>query len=166
MLIRHGLKSMCIDSTHTVICALGQPLFCFLSLSSSSLLGVVCEDMSDCPALGNTTYCLCRTSSELALLLDIPLRDAFSSLQSCCDSYLKAVPFLTRDIEIKYKLTERKWEEIMGEKGQGCQGTSITDTCTKTKWGRIQNRSWGCLGLGGVAGWKWRHLYLNDKKIK
>ena len=45
--ISHGLKSLCVDSTCSVICALGQSPLCFLSLSSTSLLGIWCEHISD-----------------------------------------------------------------------------------------------------------------------
>lgn len=79
MLISHGLKPLCVDSTCSVICALGQPSFCFLSLSRFSLLKILCEDIFDCPALSSTTHCLYRTSFQPALLLDIPLCDALSN---------------------------------------------------------------------------------------
>lgn len=46
MVISHGLKSLCVDSTCSVICALGQPPFCFFSVSSTSFLGIPCADIS------------------------------------------------------------------------------------------------------------------------
>lgn len=70
MVISRGLKPLCVDSTRSVLCVLGQPGFCFLSLSSPSPLGVLREDTSDGPALDSTTRCLYRTNSEPTLLLD------------------------------------------------------------------------------------------------
>lgn len=101
MLISHRLKSLCVDSTCTVICPLGQPPFCFPSLCSSVLL--LCEGISDCPALDHTTHCLCRTNSEPALLLDIPLCDSLSSLQSCSDSYLKEKMYFKKEQSVVIK---------------------------------------------------------------
>ena len=41
----------------------------------------------------------------------------------------------------------------------------MKDTWTKPRWGgRIEGGRWGWLGLGGVAGRKWRQLYLNNNK--
>ena len=78
---------------------------------------------------------------------------------------------ITRDIEIKKKLTATKWEGegIVGKKGKACQGTCIKDTWTKPKWGRIKGREWGWLGLGGLMAGKWRQLCLKNnfkKRIK
>ena len=53
-----------------------------------------------------------------------------------------------------------------GKRGKGHQGTSIKDTWTKAKWGRIEGGRWGWVEQGGVVGGKWRQLYLNcNKKI-
>ena len=55
----------------------------------------------------------------------------------------------------------------MGGKGEEFSGTTIKDTWTKPKRGRIKGGEWGWLGLVRVVGGKWRQLYLNNnKKIK
>ena len=41
-------------------------------------------------------------------------------------------------MEIKNKLTEGRWEGLIREKGEGFSGTSIKDTWTKPKQGRIK----------------------------
>ena len=56
---------------------------------------------------------------------------------------------ITRDIEIKSKLTVARGEvgeDKRGEKGRGCQGTCIKDTWTKPKEGRFKGGRWGWLG--------------------
>ena len=52
----------------------------------------------------------------------------------------------------------------MGGKGEGFSGTSIKDTWTKPKGGRIKGGKWGWLGWWGVVEEKWRQLYLNNNK--
>ena len=54
----------------------------------------------------------------------------------------------------------------MGAKGEGFSGTSIKDTWTKPKRGRIEGGRWGWLGSGGSGGGIWRQLYLNNNKKK
>ena len=51
-------------------------------------------------------------------------------------------------------------------KGEGFSGTTIKDTWTKPKVGRIKGGKWGWLGWGGVVGGEWRKLYLNNNKKK
>ena len=50
-----------------------------------------------------------------------------------------------------------------GIKEAGFSGTSIKDTWTKPKRGRIEGERWGWLGMAGVEG-KWGQLYLNNNK--
>ena len=40
----------------------------------------------------------------------------------------------------------------MGGKGEDFSGTSIKDTWTKPKWGRVKAGKWGWLGWGEVVG--------------
>ena len=40
----------------------------------------------------------------------------------------------------------------MGEEGEGFSGTSMKDTWTKPKRGRIKGEKWEWLGVGGVGG--------------
>ena len=44
-------------------------------------------------------------------------------------------------------------------------GTSIKDTWTKPKGGKIKGGEWQCWG-GGSDGGKWRQGYLNNNKKK
>ena len=56
---------------------------------------------------------------------------------------------ITRDIEInKLTVTKGRSKGIIGGKGEGFSGTSIKDTWTKPKGGRIKGRKWGWLGWG------------------
>ena len=62
---------------------------------------------------------------------------------------------ITRDVEIEKKLTvtRGKVERANGrERRKGCQGTSIKDTWTKPKGGRIEGERWECHGWGIVRG--------------
>ena len=66
---------------------------------------------------------------------------------------------MTRDIEIKNKLTITKGEvggNFGGIRQKRCQGTCIKDTWTKPRWGRIKGGKLGWLGLGSMVGGKWR----------
>ena len=54
----------------------------------------------------------------------------------------------------------------MGEKGGEISGTTIKDTWTKPKEGRIKGGQWGWLVWGERTGAKWRQLYLNNKVKK
>ena len=49
-----------------------------------------------------------------------------------------------------------RWE------GGGFTGTSIKDTWTKPKGGRIEGGRWGWLGWREVVGGKSRQFYLNN----
>ena len=74
---------------------------------------------------------------------------------------------ITRDIKIKNKLTLTRGEvegDNRGQRGKCCQGRCIRDTWTKPKGGRIKGGRWRSLGCGGVVGWKWRQVYLNNNK--
>ena len=51
-----------------------------------------------------------------------------------------------------------------GKEEEGFSGTSIKDTWTKPKGGRIKGGDWGWLGWREVVGGKWRQLYLNNNK--
>ena len=44
----------------------------------------------------------------------------------------------------------------MGAKGEGFSGTSIKDTWTKSKRGRIKGGEWKWLRWWGAVGGKWR----------
>ena len=68
---------------------------------------------------------------------------------------------------IKNKLTVARGEvggDNGGKGGEGLSGTCIKDTWATPKGGTIEGGRWGCLGLGGVVGGKWRQLYLNNNK--
>ena len=52
----------------------------------------------------------------------------------------------------------------MGGKGKGFSVRFIKNTWTKPNSGRNKGGKWGWLGLEGVAGGKWKQLYLNSKK--
>ena len=51
----------------------------------------------------------------------------------------------------------------MRGKENGFSGTSIKDIWTNPRGFGIRSGKWGWLGWGGVAGGKWRKLYLNNK---
>ena len=53
----------------------------------------------------------------------------------------------------------------MGEKVEEFSGTSIKDTWTKPKRGRIKGRKWGWLGLGGSGREKMETTVL-EKQLK
>ena len=55
---------------------------------------------------------------------------------------------LTRDIEIKNKLTVTRAGGNGEKRGKGCQGTCTKDTWTKPKGGRIEGGRWGWVDGG------------------
>ena len=66
---------------------------------------------------------------------------------------------MTRDIEIKHKLTVTRGEvgEDSGRKGgEEFSGTCVKDTWTKPKGGGIKGGKWRWLGWGGVVKVKWK----------
>ena len=71
---------------------------------------------------------------------------------------------ITRDIEIKNKLTVTRGKEggDMGGKGEGFSGRCTKDTWTKPNRGKIKGGEWGWLGWREMVGVKWRQLYLNN----
>ena len=52
----------------------------------------------------------------------------------------------------------------MGGRDEGFSGTTMKDTWTKPRWGRIRGRTWGWLRLGGEVWRKGRILYLNNNR--
>ena len=79
---------------------------------------------------------------------------------------------ITRHIEITNKLTVTRGKrggDNRGKKEKGCQETSIKDTWTKPKRGRIEGGRWGWMGQGRLMGGKMETTVLEQQlknKIK